>query len=256
MGSRTGPDAVSRRHQGALSVTPTPDQERLYCDVYNAGRAAKAARKAMYSPSPERAPAPAGNVKAHHLEAQGGGKSYKEGMLAFAKRSGCDTIITLSCHRDASHEYLRSLLEPIVHKAQSKYYKRRQQYVDIAFYVEKVPGNLHVHGLISFPSDELRERFLRLFPLTDEKSKQERRNHNSQPNESGRNTENKCGYWTNLCNSGTYDLQFANDKDAAISYAQKAQNRNADFQTVFYSVDFVTSTPKRKPKARYKKIVK
>lgn len=245
---------MRRRHSSGRSVQCTPEDERRLCDTYNAGRAAKAARKAAYSPSPASAPAtPAGNVAVHYLEAQGGEKSYKEAILDFAERSNCDTIITLSCHQNLSYQNLRKILEPIVHRAQNTYSKRRNQYVDVAFYVEQVPGNLHVHGLLSFPSDELRQKFVRLFPLTDSESKQKRRELALQQGRSSGTEENKCGYWTHLCESGTYDLQVMNDRSAAISYCQKAQSRNADFKTVIYSVDFVSSPKNKKPKARYPK---
>lgn len=194
-----------------------------------------------------------GNIPVHPRECQGGRPRYRESMLEFAKRSGCDTIITLSCHRDVSYDALKSFIEKVVHKAQNKHAKRRRIYVNMTFYVERTPSNTHCHGLISFPSAELREKFWKTFPLTE--SRKQRVLTDTLNNTKNIN-QNKSPYWTNICETGTYDLQVMNDRDAAISYAQKENDRAVDYDKVMYSADFVTSAEKPNKKPRYPKIKK
>lgn len=252
-------------HSEPRSVELGPvETENLLAEINSRRR-----RRNFFQSNPIHAPpiqAPVGNIAPDARECQGGKRRYKENILEFAERSGCDTIITLSCHQDIPYDRLKSFIKNVIHGAQNKYAKRRMIFVHMTFFIERVPGNTHVHGLITFPNVELRERFWKIFPLTDARSKAERRaqrlaefaaDEDSNKGEFIEIEDNKSPYWTRICPSGTYDLQVMSDKNSAISYAQKQQDRNIDYDAVLNSTDFVTSGSARtKPKARYRKIVK
>lgn len=157
-----------------------------------------------------------GNIKVHHLEAQGGTKAIKRSMLDYVESTNCDTAFSIAFGINMSIDDLMPAVKYVANKLQNSTAKENKEYTHLECFVEHQEGNSHLHCLLTFDNDRLRARFIKLFPADKDKS----------PILSRR--------W----GKATYDSTAMRNRQATISYAAKLQHANADWDSVISSRDF------------------
>lgn len=209
-----------RPHKGCSPVRNVPKTdavEKKYCAEYNAGwnleRDRRIRREALLALPPSPPIEIVGNIKVDHRECQGGTKEIKRSMIEYVASTGCDTAFTIAFGRTMTINDLQPAVKYIANKLQNSTAKDNQQFTHLECYVEHQQNNSHLHCLITFDNERLRERYTKLFPPG----------------------EQKCAILCRRWEQATYDSTRMRNRQATISYATKLQNARSDWDSVISS---------------------
>lgn len=157
-----------------------------------------------------------GNVPVHPLECQGGAARYRSDLVAQILSRKYTHVLCLAYHRDVQYDRLRYDIRRVLRTLTPSSHKRRNLLIEAEFFVERQPGNTHVHGLLNLSTPELISRFCGYFPEGGDKA--------------------EC--WNRIVPSGTYDAGQISDPAACAIYASKLDARTSDWTQRISSTDF------------------